>query len=309
MADNIFTDEELKAQETGADTELTPHEPAEQGGQDRARGPDGKFLPKEEAPLAEAVAESEEPAKKGNDTVPQGALHAEREKRKGVEAELTKAREQLDSIAKMREQVAARKPADLPAADDPAALEHLRSRIAEQDQKINRFEQNADNAALAEHEAQQLGSIMNESEAKYREQKPDYDAAIDHVVAARASELALYGMAPVQIQQIISEEATEIVRSAVQQGRDPAALGYQIALSRGYRPAEGDGKTEGKPNGSGAQATIDAIAAAKAKSKSLGTGGGGSPKTLTIEAVNSLSPEEFDQLYSTPEGKALIDAL
>lgn len=306
MADNIFTDEELKAQETGADAELTPHEPAEQGGQDHPRGPDGKFKAKEEP--AEVMAADEEPAKKGNDTVPQGALHAEREKRKGVEAELTKAREQLDSIAKMREQVAARKPADLPAANDPAALEHLRSRIAEQDQKINRFEQNADNAALAEHEAQQLGSIMNESEAKYREQKPDYDAAIEHVVIARANELALYGLNRAQIQQTIAEEATEIVRNAVQQGRDPAELGYQIALSRGYRPAEGDA-APAKANGGGAQATIDAIARAKASGKSLGSGGGGSPKTLTIEAVNSLSPEEFDQLYSTPEGKALIDAL
>jgi len=33
----------LKATEVRPDPELTPHEPAEQGGEGRARGPDGKF--------------------------------------------------------------------------------------------------------------------------------------------------------------------------------------------------------------------------------------------------------------------------
>lgn len=311
--DGIFTEDELKAQEAAPDAELPAVEPVEQGGEGQPRGLDGKFKPKEEAPPADVVAEGEPEPKKGDGTVPQGALHAEREKRKAsdterdaAKAELAKVREQLAAIAKMREDVAARKPADLPAADDPAALEHLRTRIAEQDQKINRFEQNADNEALANHEIQQLGSFMAESEAKYREQKPDYDAAIEHVVLMRANELALYGLNRAQIQQTISEEAAEIVRSAAQQGRDPADLGYQIALSRGYRPAEG--QAEVKPNG-GAQATLDAIAAAKAKSKSLGAGGGSAPKNLTAEAVAAMSQDEFEALYSTPEGKALIDAL
>jgi hypothetical protein len=46
--DGIFTDDELKADQTAPDAELTPQEPAEQGGQDRPRGPDGKFLPTKE---------------------------------------------------------------------------------------------------------------------------------------------------------------------------------------------------------------------------------------------------------------------
>lgn len=313
MTDGIFTEDELKADEAGPAAELPALDPAEQGGQDQARGPDGKFLPKEETPAVEAGAEGgDAEPKKGDGTVPQGALHAEREKRKGsderaakAEAELKTVREQLAAIAKLREEVAGRKPADLPAADDPAAMEHLRTRLAENEQKINRFEQNADNEALANHEIQQLGSFMAESETKYREQRPDYDAAISHVVQMRAQELALYGLTRPQIQQTISEEAVEIIRAAVQQGRDPAELGYQLALSRGYRPAEG--AEPAKANG--AQATIDAIARAKGANKSLGSGGGGSPKNLTAEAVAAMGPDEFEALYSTPEGKAMIDAL
>jgi hypothetical protein len=310
--DSIFSEDELKAQEAAPDAEIEQHEPAEQGGQDRPRGPDGKFVPKEDS--AEAAAEVDEGKDKGS-TVPQQALHAEREKRKAAEDrerskddELAKVREQLDAIAKMREQVAARKPADLPAADDPAALEHLRARLNEVEQGQTRISQHMDDTALAQREVQELGNVMVQSEARYRQEKPDYDDAINHVIHMRANELALYGLAPAQIQRTIAEEATEIIRSAVQQGRDPAELGYQIALSRGYRPAEGDGKTEAKPNG-GAQATIDAIARAKASGKSLGSGGGGSPKALTAEALAALSDDEFEAIYSTPEGKAMIDAL
>jgi hypothetical protein len=43
--------------------------------------------------------------------------------------------------------------------------------------------------------------------------------------------------------------------------------------------------------------------------KSLGSGGGSAVKTLTAEAVAGLSADEFDAIYSTPEGKAMIDAL
>jgi hypothetical protein len=313
--DGIFTHDELEADQAAPDAELTPQEPAEQGGQDRPRGPDGKFLPTKDGAAAEGAAETE--GKDRGGTVPQGALHAEREKRKGsderaakAEAELASLREQLGNIQKLRDEVAARKPEDLPAADDPAALDHLRRRIEETQQTVTRVTQHMDDQALGQQELAQLGGYMQQSEARFREEKPDYDAAIQHVVEARAKELSYYGLTPPQIQQAISDEATEIVRSAVAQGRNPAELGYQIALTRGYRPAEGSGPQNGaeaKPTG--ANAVLDAIEKAKSQGKSLGSGGGSAVKTLTAEAVAGLSADEFDAIYSTPEGKAMIDAL
>ena len=308
MADSIFTEDELKAEETQASPEDAT--------QDQPRGPDGKFVPKEE-PKAEAPAvettteaepEAEEAKEKPQGTVPQGALHAEREKRKTVEAELKAVREQIAALATMREQIASRKPEDLPAGDDPAAVEHLRQRLAQIEQGQTRVEQRLDTQAVNQAEMQQLGGVMAQSEALYRQEKPDYDSAIEHVVKARAAELALYGLTPPQIQQTISEEATEIVRSAVAQGRDPAELGYQIALSRGYRPAGPAETTETPPQGQ-AQRTLDAIAQAKAQGKSLGGAGGGKVATLNAEAVLAMSPEDFAAVYSTPEGKAMIDSL
>jgi hypothetical protein len=304
MSDGIFTEDELKAEQATALTEPVVEETAEQKAE-RERDEQGRFKAKEPEEVA-TPPEVEEGKEKGG-TVPQQALHAEREKRKTAEAELATLREQLGAIQQMREQVASRKPGELPAADDPAAVEHLRKRLAEVEQTTTSIAQERDNEALNQRELQQLGGFMHQSETAFREKQPDYDAAIEHVVNARARELSLYGLTVPQIQQTIAEEATDIVRSAVAQGRDPAELGYEIARSRGYQPKQAETP---KPNGTGgAQAMLDAIAAAKTQGKSLGSGGGAAPKTLSIEAVNSLSPEEFDAIYSTPEGKRMIDGL
>jgi hypothetical protein len=307
MADGIFTEDELKAEQTGIADGATveEQEQAEKDRQEPARGPDGKFLPKEEV-VTEPVIEEAEKEKGG--TVPIGALHAEREGHKTTKAELAKAKEILDALAKMKEQVGSRKPEALPEADDPAAVEHLRTRLAELEQGQTRITQHMDTEAINNAELQQLGSVMHQSETAYRAEKPDYDEAIDHVVQARARELSLYGLTPPQIQQTISEEATEIVRSAVAQGRDPAELGYQIALSRGYQPKAVEQAGNGADK-SAAQVTLDAIATAKASGKSLGSASGSTPKQLNAEAVLKMTPEEFDAVYSTPEGKAMIDSL
>lgn len=303
MSNEIFTEEELKGAEAapGEEQKPAPGETEEQKAA-RERDEQGRFKAKE--PVDGEVEEGKD---KGG-TVPQQALHAEREKRKASEAELAKARELLDGLAKMREQIASRKPEDLPPADDPAAIDHLRKRLAELEQGQTKITQHMDSAAVNAAEIQQIGAIMHQSEASYRQEHPDYDEAISHVVTARAQELALYGLNPAQISQTISEEATEIVRSAIAQGRDPAELGYQIALSRGYRPKSGEEQQNGGDK-TVAQRTLDAIAAAKAAGKSVGQASGKTPKMLNAEAVLAMSPEEFEAVYSTPEGKAMIDAL
>jgi len=314
MADSIFTDDELKAQEsTGADLEKQQTEEGKQPERDEH----GRFKAKEggdgegdqSGGQQQQAPEGEEGKDKGG-TVPQGALHAERERRKAAETELKNLQEQLGAIQKMREQVAGRKPDALPepSADDPAGLAHLRAELEKTRGEVTRVTQSMETAALNQQELQQLGSFMGQSEAEFRKTKPDYDAAIDHVVQARARELSFYGLTPAQIQATIAEEATDIVRAAVAQGRDPAELGYQIALTRGYVPKAAD--TETKPNGSGgAQAVLDAIEKAKAAGKSLGSGGGAASPNLTAEAVAALSPDEFEAIYSTPEGRKMIDSL
>ena len=297
---DIFTDEELQAAEDAL-PQTDDGTPATEVNRDEQ----GRFAAKEGEPAPDPAA-TEEKARDAK--VPQGALHAERERRKGVEAELKAAQEQLAAIAQMRQKIAERQAAPLPAADDPAALDHLRARVAEQDQAINQFRQDRDNEAINQAEMMQLRDVMAASENDFRAAQPDYDAAIQHVVEARARELQLYGLSPSQIQHTIATEAADITRTAVAQGRNPAELGYQIALSRGYRPAQPE-QAQTAPAANDAVAQIAAIARGQAASRSLGEGGGVRTQQLNAEAIASMSPEEFDALYSTPEGKKLIDNL
>lgn len=298
--DGIFSDDELQAAaatETPAQETEQQAAPPEQKTEERPRDEHGRFVAKE--------AEQAE-GKPPEGHVPQGALHAERERRKSAEAELKRAQETLQAIATMREQVAQRKPEaqQVPSAEeDPTGVEHLKARIAELEAGHNTIRQERDNEALTQAENVQIQNVLAASEAAYRQQQPDYDEAINYVIKARAAELELYGLQPHEVRIALANEVADIARAAIQQGRDPAELGYRIAQSRGYRPATGEA---GQAQGQG-QRTVEAIAAAQGKSKSLGQAAGSTPTQITAEAIAQMSPQEFEALYATPEGRAAID--
>lgn len=303
----IFNDEELAAD---AVTELSPAPPTSPGDEalpeplqpdpdaemdsGRARGPDGKFVAKE----------GDEPERHGQ--VPQGALHAERERRKTAEAEAKRFREQLDAIAAMRAQVANRQPEPMPQEVDEAGVQHLRQRLAQIEEQQTRVSQTMDNQRLDQAEQQQLQAAIASSETEFRTAKPDYDDAVQYVIGARAQELTLHGLNPVEVQSAIAEEAQDIVRSAIRQGRSPAEMAYAIAQSRGYRPTQQEAP---QPARGSAAATIAAINAAKGQSRSLGQASGSTPQTVNAETVASMTDDEFDVIYSTPEGRRMIDNL
>lgn len=296
----IFTDEELKAA-TAVELDDLPADPAqpviEQPQDDQPRDEQGRFASPEEQPAADPEGDDKQRM------VPQPALHAERERRKAAEAEVARFKEQFAALQALKEQIAQRKPEPLPPVDDTSGVEHLRNRLGEMERQQVQTQQRLDYEAVNRREMEGLGAVMRTSEDAFRAEKPDYDAAIEHVVTARAQELALYGIPPAQIQRTIAEEAADIVRTAVSLGRNPAEMGYQIAMARGYRPASAQ-----QPSG-GAVATIDAIARGQQVGKSVGQGAGVPTKELNAEAIARMSPDEFEALYSTEEGRRLVDNL
>jgi hypothetical protein len=289
--DSIFEDDELQADALSPEAEAPPVEKAPE------RGPDGKFVAKEPSEETPAASDESDEGKPPAGTVPQGALHAERERRKAVEADLASAKAQLEAIAKLREQVAGRQPAALPDANDPAAVEHLRTRLAEIEQGQTRVTQRIDAQQLDDAEAQQLGAVMTTSETAFREKQPDYDPAIQHLVNARAEELALYGYQPAQIQQVIADEAREIVKAAVQRGQDPAEMGYKIAVSRGYRPS---GATASKRR---RQRHARGHRTSKGRIQVARRGGGSSAAQINAEAIAQMSDDEFSGSIPRPKAR------
>lgn len=299
---DIFEADELEAAAVTAEPEVV-EAPAPEVARDEA----GRFAPKADEPVAEPEPQAEQEQQR---QVPQGALHAEREKHKGTKAQLGQAQQQLQALAQLRQQIASRKLEPLPIAadEDPASgTAYLRGQIEQLRGSQASMEQRDQLSQVESAERQQLGSLLTQSEAEYRTVKPDYDAAINHVVNARAQELALYGLAPHEVQEALQQEVLDITRSAIQQGRAPAEVAYQLATLRGYRPEAGPAPT---PQPGQAQRTVEAVGAARASSRSLGQASGtGSTRDLDANTITAMSPEEFDALYSTPEGRRLIDAL
>jgi hypothetical protein len=320
MAGDILTDEETAALAVTSDT---PSEQVEQQAEqaneaeaqaaaERARDEQGRFVAKE--PTDADAAQQQEGEQR---QVPQQALHAEREKRKGVEAQLRQAQEQLQRINELRTKLAAPQnpapEAQQAPADDPNGVEHLKQRLAALEGHTEAQNRNAQLAQADDYEMRVLSQQATQDEETFRAVQPDYDAAINYLVGARSRELAAYGMDPVSIQNTVRDEAADIVRTAISQGKSPAELSYQIAQFRGYRPTQGGAPSQQQqqqqqaPNP--AQATLDAIAKGRAASKSPGQGGGAAPTQLNAATVAGMADDEFAALYATPEGKALIDAL
>ena len=83
-------------------------------------------------------------------------------------------------------------------------------------------------------------------------------------------------------------------------------MAYQIAQSRGYRPTTA---APAPAQQGGAAATIAAIAAAKNQSRSLGQASGTTPQAVNAETIAAMTDDEFAVIYSTPQGRAMIDNL
>jgi hypothetical protein len=324
MADSgIFSQDELTADALQPNQEAPQQQDqgADQSRQDeRLRDEHGRFATRQEP---QQSAESGEHRDEKGNLVPQGALHAEREKRKAesgrADAEAARAadyKRQLDAIAKMREQVQGRqqpqeqqRPA-APADDDIAGqVAYLKAQLERVQGTADGFVRDRQAASLDQAETQHLSAALTTSEAEYRTQKPDYDEAVNHVINARAQELQLYGLNPVQIQQALQQEVLDVTRAAIQQGKSPAEVAYQLAALRGYRPKEGGEQQGGQPPNPAA-ATLAAITAARQGSRSLGHAAGvAPPKDLNAQTIAAMNDDEFAALYSTPEGRRMIDEL
>jgi hypothetical protein len=306
VADSIFEDDELAADAIAPESSEAEVETA--SADTRVRDDQGRFAPKVDEPeAAEEPGDDDTPHEKRQ--VPQGALHAERERRKAAETNYRAAQAQLDALSQMRAQIAARQPQpiDAPGEDPASETAYLRQRLEQIEGTQQTMVQRDQLSQVDQAERQHLGSLLTQSEAEYRSVKPDYDAAISHVISARAQELALYGLTPMQVQEALQQEVLDITRSAIQQGKAPAEVGYQLAMLRGYRP---DAAQPGAQQQGAGQRTVEAVGQARAASRSLGQASGtGSTRDLNASTIAAMSIDEFDALYSTPEGRKLIDAL
>ncbi len=278
---------------TQAETPITDAAPQE--GEQSTEDDDGAFYIDENGKARSVIT---------GKFVPHAALHKERERRKSTEQELNTYRERMaraeERLAVLNEvltqptapqvpqgQQAAEQLDEMPDPEKDvfAAVKWLMKENAALKQEQNRT------AAFSQQREQlnQLQSAYISDAKRFAAEKPDFQEAYGYIANSRARELAALGYSQDQIRQQLTHEETNIVAQAFQQRRSPAAVLYEQAIARGYTP---------KQAAAAAQAAnpaqkLDNVARGQATQKSLSGTGGSAGEGLTIEALASMSDEEF----------------
>ncbi len=254
-------------------------------------------------------------------TVPHAALHEERTRRQETErllADERKARQTLEERTNLILQrfAAPQQPAtqaqpstpEIPPFDqDPAG--HILGQVRQQGAILGELVQAVTGQSRQNEAAagmQQLTTRAAAMERDFAATNPDYDKASAHLFEMRRQELVAAGWTdPAEIQTMMANEATGLAARALQQGRNPAAVVYELAKLRGYAvappPANGAG------NGA-ADATeqLRTIERGQQQARSVGNLRGAGPAPLTAAALAEMSEADFLKAFGTPEGKALM---
>lgn len=133
----------------------------------------------------------------------------------------------------------------------------------------------------------QLASAVTAQETEFRAKAPDYNDAVTHLRNQRSAELSVLGYSPVDVQNIIGQEAMQIAQRALQTGKNPGEIVYNLALQRGYKKAE-----TAKPAADPAK-VLDTIAKGQNAAQSIAASPGSPPAKTGLEAILEMDDAEF----------------
>jgi hypothetical protein len=292
---------------------LTPSEQAYFDGKGDVAPPEAPAepaQPQEAKPAPEAVEAADAPQETPQEakTVPLGALHEERNKRKEAERAMRTLREEMQRISGQLDVLKGVAPQAQPApkptvADAPIeALEQV-VQYVEQDR--------AERQNVAQYH--EFTNAVNAAEREFAAKTPDFQAAVDFLHQGRLAEMKAIGypdqayIDPATGQripsaaEIIAQEAIGISSTAFQQGVNPAERFYALARARGYsaKAAETTEPSDGAKTAAALEKAADklaTIAKGQQASKSLSSAGGASNDALTLEAIASMDEEEFAKI-------------
>ncbi len=257
-----------------------------------------------EAP--EGTEQQEQPAGQGKTaeagdqrvkTVPHAAMHEERERRKAVEAENVRLREErarFDERLKVIQEL--NKPKedepDLgpdPEADPVGAIKWMRDQQARLGEQSRRSATQQEEAQREQAMRAHLVDAYRADASQFRQQNPDFGDAYQHLLKTRQDELSAIGYSPAEINAAIEADELAIAQRALSNGRSAAEVVYNLAKQRGYA------KKEAADPNQDAGKRIEKIAEGQERGKSLAQAGGTAAGTeMTAERLLKMSNAEFE---------------
>ena len=302
--------------------------PEEQKLLDQMQAEDGAVDAQE--PASEVPATTEEPVAPVTEpqpkTVPQEALHAERERRKRAEKELNELRAKAAAdIARGEERLrllteaasaatAPPPPAPVQIPDpqtDPLGYvqhttAHLQSQIAQLNERVQKsegLERQIAQAALQQTQMQELSAWGQGQEADFAAGTPDYGAAIGFLREQRVRQLNAMGYTnPAEVNAMIGNDVTAMAHHARRSGQNFGEMLYKQAQVMGYQAAAPAAASPAAPAAPDVAARV--AAAQRGAEMAGGLGGAGSaPKgELTPQSLANMTEAEFAAMYSKLRG-------
>ncbi|MCE7761075.1 hypothetical protein GQL56_00345 [Pseudomonas putida] len=171
--------------------------------------------------------------------VPLGALQEERTKRQAAQAEVLNLQQQLAAF-QLQAQQAAQQPQQEeipPFVDDPEG--HLNGLKKQFQNELDTLRQGQQQQQWRAEQAQFAGRAA-QLEAEFRQARPDYDAAFQHVNDDAARQIAqMYpGISPEQVASVQAGALLQFAAHALQSGQNPCELVYAKAQQLGFNPAQ-----------------------------------------------------------------------
>lgn len=250
----------------------------------------------EETPDESADEEAPETDEKPSRTVPIGALHEEREKRRQLQAKIEQMEQTFQKLVDRVQQPMAA-PAPPPAPDIPSyesdPVGHVKARLDALSQQSTVTTQHIQQQSAMQKFVDALGTL----EGQMRATTPDYDDAINFAKQSRYEELAALGYSPEASAEMMRQEILGTAAYCMQQGRNPVEAFYNYAKVRGWNGP--NGQPPAKPTVATTAKKLATVARAQSATKALPKGGSAPPAARTLEDLATMEDKDFDKYFDS----------
>ncbi len=252
------------------------------------------------------------PAADDKRTVPYGALHEERQRRKELQQEVQRmqqAQAQRDEVlnqrlqlmqqqfAQQQQQPAQAQPQIPSLEQDP--IGHFTAQIEQLPQQLAHAQQFQGQVQAQQQEAanmQAMHGVVRQHEVDFEQRTPDYAEAVNFLQQNRLNELQALGVPPAQaVQQVRTEARNLVLHFMNQRVPNVAEATYNFAKARGYTPKQA---AAAAATAAAAVATPDpaqkmqAMAKIAGAAQSLGSAGA-AQNGLSLESLANMSDDDF----------------
>lgn len=236
--------------------------------------------------------EVKEPEKQA--TVPHAALHEARMQNKAMQEEVRAAREsQVRMERTFQKLLGSLNEKPIPKYDEDP-LGHIASRNDTLEKELKSVSEKLDGMTKQSTQTAFMAQMTDQisgSEAEFRTQHPDYDAALKYLKDVTRSDLADQGMDGDQIEQTLQAGKLGLAHAAVQQGKNPAQVIYERAKRYGFKASKTEDKIETLVKGQEMNKTVE----------------GGQAAGLSLRDLAQLPEDQLDAIVADEaKFKALI---